>query len=379
MSDTFTDRVVLWGLSTVHAFRPDRVVRTHVRTEFAASIYSALVRVPFAALVVLHDGGVNCTLISAVTMGAQCSILAQTSSLATASGGSDVCRLGKPGLKPSTVYLARVGNKLQRELSSTMHDFFSFKSKLPVRLNNGSTDSKRPKSGYGPALGLGTWYRYIAHQILLPLGVRNALYLDADTCVVGDVAPLFSANDSAAIVAARRERDEWLLRKWIRARAVNFKEVERLFGFHLGNSRVFTRTFNAGVLLLNLGPYCQHGIWERIQMLAHHHATVERLFGPLDTTREINDNNAIEIVSFNSNHFVGAEYNCRLPSSYRGLTTKGGRRCRLRHIHEDSPWLLPNRRGSKQASCATLTANKARELSVAHRNPEHKQPSQARV
>ena len=214
-------------------------------------------------------------------------------------------------------------------------------------------------------LGYGTWFRYIAHRILIPLGVRRALYLDGDTCSIRPLQGLFriARNVTAPLVVSRRAVPQWKLRYWLAEKGTDVKVASTRWGFESWRDDE-VHMFNSGVMLMNLQAYCLADIWGRMRSLAHHHATVSRLFGPLDTVKEFGDNQAIEIVGAAHSHMVGTEWNCRHSSALKSLrAVDTGRPCHIRHIHEDEKH---KGLGSIQ-TCANLVAKHERARSTVRR------------
>ena len=351
--DEYTDRAVLWGVSH---FKPN--VSSNFRSELVSSIRAVHLHV-HAAIVIQTDGTINCTFFEQHLRTIPCQLLPTVDE--TVEEDTNRCIVRRQLLRPRYAYIAPVSKWQHGELVSTITDFFSFKSASQHRHRNGSGPifrhyiyRNRAASSYGTALGFGTWYRYIAHRLLMPVGVRQALYLDADACVLGDVTPMFTANTSAPLIVARRENADVIERTRFRKRGVNFKVVKQLWGWQQGTAPGTTRSFNAGVLVMNLLPYCLQDVWGQMRFLAHYHATVERLFGPLDNSQEIGDNHAVETVTYNSSHYVGAEYNCRLAYEFHAPVAKNGADCRIRHMHESASWLGSARRKEKH-SCEHYT------------------------
>ena len=385
-----TDRALLWAVGS-HRFDAS-ACKSRTCTELRDSLGSAVTMSSGAAFVVFHDGCVTCELIVALSK-----VLRQVpcDSIDDVDGTSadSPCALGARRLLPDQIYLARI-NATAYGLDVVQKDFFfkgtrkstskmdslCARSCVRNRMNAVSCGTNKALAQncssparsihirmYAEILGLGAWFRYIADQLLLPLGVRQLLYLDLDTCILGDLAPMFTANESVPLVVAPRSDDFWRQRQFLWNRVYNRTAARVQFGFELGDKQR-PKGFNNGVMQLNLVPYCRAGMWGRLKRLARlqAHAQTRVLKWPHEID-EMGDNTAIEIVASGDHvHYVGREYNCR-----RGLDDAVGTRklpCRIRHLHElddrgSKTWWL-NGGAFRTHRCSLLTAKRRSEGGV---------------
>jgi hypothetical protein len=178
------------------------------------------------------------------------------------------------------------------------------------------------------------------------VGVDSAVCvaIDAEALAEGDelgdtLAETDDVDESVPLVVSRRAVPTWKLRFWLDEKFTDLQVARKLFGFMApwGPSRNNTdeiHMFNNGVMMMNLLPYCVADIWGRMRNLTHHHATMSRIFGPLDRVKELGDNQVIELVGGIYSRMVGTEWNCRHYSSMKTLRSQKGAPCRIRHLHE---------------------------------------------
>jgi|EP00900_Chrysochromulina_parva_P012198 hypothetical protein len=346
------DRALLWG------YGRERHQSASASAEQLAnlrdSIQSAYVVVHNAAFVLLHDGALNCSSIK-IFESLRCKEEHRPFDEVAVRTGR--CELGSSVLERKRMYLVRI-NASEYDLEQVHEELFSYKRddtitpkqkariwKKPDRKVLANQTSRIGPYGkapfrYGESLGIGAWLRYLAHFVLLPVGIKQALYLDADTCVIRpEVVDIFTIDESVPLVVSRRAVPTWKLRFWLDEKFTDLQVARKLFGFMApwGPSRNNTdeiHMFNNGVMMMNLLPYCVADIWGRMRNLTHHHATMSRIFGPLDRVKELGDNQVIELVGGIYSRMVGTEWNCRHYSSMKTLRSQKGAPCRIRHLHE---------------------------------------------
>lgn len=342
-----TDRVLLWGVT---GFQKRSRLTPRSTQELRDSLLSASLWSRGAAFVVLHDGRVSCAAFKnesakQALLPEWMPCLALPPSIGSTSHAS--CQLGTRQLVDGRMYLIEV-NATAHHLDLTPQEWFSYrnrtqpaalwdKSRPKTACGDGNRTTCTRKAWYGAALGLGTWYRYVADRILLPLGVRQALYLDGDTCVLRDLMPMFTLNDTAALVVARRESSAASQFDHYKAMGFNFGTAKKVFGFPgfaKHGALVNALAFNAGVLLINLASYCEQDVWGAMMRMAHRHATKQRMFGPLNEINDFSDNDLLFVVGAAKAHYVGPEWNCRLAAAYNDRKLSSGTYCRIRHLHE---------------------------------------------
>lgn len=364
-----TDRAIFWGHGVAPSLASGSLAsmaraRKSQLSTLELSIRSVSQVVHDAAFVVIHDLAVNCTSMQVMsTLACSVAFPHGDTKLRPSLKASDECRLGKAALRSKRLYLIHI-DPVEQQLDQVRDELFSYRRDETVKVGEIRNDRRqwmqpnrkvdpitqslslsRNTSRYGELLGYGAWFRYVAHRFLLPMGIRQALYLDSDTCVLLPLGGLFSQSKSAPLVVSRRAVPQWKLRYWLQEKYTDLPLVRRLWGFSewsaaperdkLGNSSGEVHMFNNGVMLMNLLPYCIADIWGRLRNLTRHHAYVSRIFGPLDRVKEFGDNQAIEIVGGKYSHMVGTEWNCRHWTSLVTLKTGTGVPCHIRHLHED--------------------------------------------
>ena len=353
-SSIHVHRAVIWGHGRVSGGRKPQLTNLH------SSIKSVSLLVHDAALVLLHDGELNCTSMNRTSSrSTPCEDFARRRPLVP----STSCRLGPQSLEANMLYLVRV-DPIEENLDRARNELFSYRTDKAThvgstkhamwikpsrkvnesqlnRLGNANT------SRYGEVLGYGAWFRYVAHHYLMPVGIRQVLYLDADTCAIRPLGALFDINTTVPLVVSRRAVPQWKLRYWLKEKYTDVPLARKLWGFSEWSAAPHrdgkfpadeVHMFNNGVMLMNLLPYCTVDIWGRMRNLTHHHATRSRIFGPLDRVKEFGDNQAIEIVGAAHSHMVGTEWNCRHFSALKTLKNGDGVPCRIRHLHEEELW-----------------------------------------
>lgn len=115
------------------------------------------------------------------------------------------------------------------------------------------------------ATSIGNHARFFAYLALLPLGVKRAVFLDADVLARVDVAPLYETLLTPArfIAAARRCASKRAAYK------PHFKfndELVKEYGLKSNSMLV-----NAGVLVMDLEAYCQAGILDALKNVLRRH------------------------------------------------------------------------------------------------------------
>lgn len=339
MAISYTDRAVLWCQAV------SSIARTQQTSNLHDSIHSVSLQLRNAAFILVHDGSISCSDAAAVDDHAlPCEELVRNGSSWEEAG----CYVGPKQLQPRHLYLMAVARDEQEAIQQLRNDLFSYRTCNCTRrqvwtrrevLQKARTElSQGPSAAsYGERIGLGAWYRYLAPKLLLPVGIRYALYLDADTCAVGKISDLFSVarNVSSPLVVARREAPWTLMKQRLQASFFDTALGSKHYKFPGYGPKLLNAMFNNGVMLINLLQFCAKGLWEQMQGLARHHAMRSRVWGPLDAIKEFGDNQVIEVVGAAHSHHVGAEWNCRHYSSLRTLKTQGNVRCRIRHLHED--------------------------------------------
>ena len=285
-----TDRLIAW---TIHytADNSSRRVLEALRTSvLMAQTHAIREKV---ALLVLHtkksQGGipVTCELLHA-------SVPCQRIELTA----TKECNLGPPRLAPATLYIGTMvtvaGDDGLQELNS--------------HIISRTTTRVRPDLVRGGA-AVANNFRYVLDKLLLPQGVRQALYLDCDTCIQArtNISAFFAASDSAAIVAAHRRiiLDKRYLHGGMQWPEYNFNKtdmalMERRWGFHSPREQ----GFNAGVLMINTRPFCRENIFGIMLEVGRFHAYVEPLW-------RLSGNQAIaEVASARYIGIVNGSWNC---------------------------------------------------------------------
>ena len=168
----------------------------------------------------------------------------------------------------------------------------------------GKSRTARARARVAYFSAMGAWHRFLLDVIVLPLGVKQALYLDADALVQRSLAELWAAADAhpyaPAVVAARATADTW----WR-------KEYRGVAAASLGRWGLQPRhTFNNGVMLLNLTCWCERRVIERMAAVAAHHAHTERLWAADATGNQVVTNLALAKDVYR----VGSHFNARVRS-----------------------------------------------------------------
>ena len=383
------ERAIVWSISS---FPQQNASGRYASTRYellnsiaSARLYSADAD---SALLLMHDGTVDCTTLQ-MDRSLKSVPCVELPSLEPPSVVQEAaCQVGARKLVIGELYLTTIVPNLL-ELDETAEKLFSYRVRDPqsmstwhrgntsTRLDGNTTrrgsitttlsgNSTATVRGKSEALGLGAWYRYLSH-LLLPLGIAKALYMDLDTCVMASITPLFSVNDSAPLVVARRESGaSQELTMFLAYKGLNATLAQGLFGFNMG---AIPLSFNNGVMLINLVPYCVHGIWPRMKRLVTLHSTPgTRMFKATEDIHgggsALGDNDVVVVVAASTSHFVGAEWNCRRPAEFNTHRTINGTKCRVVHQHELSshyrvPWLPSSAKKHCARMIARWTAEKA--------------------
>ena len=298
-----TTRAITWTFS---GNRSSEYMAALVRS--VASVLASQPR-DYALLVLLWDSPVRQC--SDMGLAINCTLLPPTRATAT----SEPCSLGKPHLQPGVLYLV---DARQAVGAAGAAQLVAFIQAVPIVL--GGTHRINRQDLY--AMAMVNNLRFVLDRLLLGLGVRQALYLDCDTCVgEGDLKTLFASNWSAPLVVAAREA-HGLKASWNAWNHMESARLERLrldWGF---DRRV--HQFNAGVLLLNTLPYCIHGFFSRMVEVAHYLIRTRVLAG----ARLNGFNQAfVELAAAAVAHRVGQRWNCR-------GATRGTKRSACAIVHE---------------------------------------------
>ena len=165
-------------------------------------------------------------------------------------------------LRAGTVYLVDPAKCLSNGSLASIHGIIS---DIGIRDSHTSSDSAARTQYFGEQ---GSWYRFVLDEIMLPLGVHQALYLDVDALMQADVTAIWQAADmhldAPAIVAARASNDSWWRKEYHGVRPAALRK----WGL------VPKRTFNNGVMLINLETWCKINAFQRMAAVARHHAQV---------------------------------------------------------------------------------------------------------
>ena len=172
----------------------------------------------------------------------------------------------------------------------------------------GKVSTRRDLSGSVGA-AFSTNVRFIADRLLLPYGIRTALYLDADTCVRASLQPLFDAASQppeVALVVAHVPSSRLKVSTWSASNGFVSAEQRALIRTRWGFNSSVDQFYN-GVFVLNLVPWCKRRLFARMCQVASFHATQTPLF------RRVGGFNQafMEVAAAGHTRFIGKEYNCR--------------------------------------------------------------------
>jgi len=148
-------------------------------------------------------------------------------------------------------------------------------------------------------------FRWFASQLLLHAGVTRAIYLDADTCAMRELSPLFRLPLSARypLGLVRRQRHD---RVYTRERYNLSEPLGLRYGFYSDDAQAT----NAGVFVLDCAHMCKAGHLRLLDQLARE--IVERgntLFG-----KNAGFDQPLAIVAFAANTtYADPRWNCRRP------------------------------------------------------------------
>ena len=150
--------------------------------------------------------------------------------------------------------------------------------------------------------------RWVAPPLLLPqYGVRRAIFVDADTCALTDVAGLYATPLSASQFMASAMRPP--ADTWSDFERINANDgIVRAHGFHSSTQQ----SFNAGVVLADLLQMCEQEVARSMLALARARVNAARLLWNT-TDRHVFDQPIFEIAAARSMRYVDARWNCRRP------------------------------------------------------------------
>ena len=152
-----------------------------------------------------------------------------------------------------------------------------------------------------------TFIRWVAPPLLLPqYGVRRAIFVDADTCALTDVAGLHATPLSAGQFMASAMRPP--ADTWSDFERINTNDgTVRAHGFH-GS----TQSFNNGVVLADLLQLCEQEVARSMLALGRARVNDARLLWNT-TDRHVFEQPIFEIATARSMRYVDARWNCRRP------------------------------------------------------------------
>lgn len=150
-----------------------------------------------------------------------------------------------------------------------------------------------------------SFFRYTAHGLLLPLGVRRAVYLDADCVAYTSLRPLHRSRLSGYRTVAVSPR---CLNDLIADRFNTKHPLVRHFGFRNES----TQEFNTGVMVLDLVGICNGRGDEELVRLAE--ATLRDIKdAPFDSRTGAYDQVLCNIAWARNVSMVDPRWNCRRP------------------------------------------------------------------
>lgn len=170
-----------------------------------------------------------------------------------------------------------------------------------VGTGGGVTNARKDLSEWRAALGNN--FRFVADTYMLQLGIKQFVYLDADTCVNYNLASLLGTSKTAPVVVAKRSRQaqEAVWNSW----SGTPKKVLEILKVKWGFEPKFHQ-FNAGVMLVNTEAYCDANIFETMRQVASLHA--KRPF--FQMLHGLNQPYA-EVANARTMHRVPEYWNCR--------------------------------------------------------------------
>ena len=247
-----TATAVVWTVSS-----PSPSMLAKLRLSLCQAAKHAAV-VAAAALVVFHDGSLQCASLSDAS-GLPCMSIAVAS--VELMPQRRRCELAPPSLRASSVQLVEVDSAADAELNVMRRAIVSRRSHR-VDL----TDEKAFR---------GTNYRFVVFdRLALRLGLSVVLYLDCDAFLLASAAPLFEMSSQAALVVARRTWQGVSPISRMEFSPRHLAATARLWGF----SNLSSQAFNDGVMLVNAREYCRAGIWNRMLDVARFHEFNQSLF-----------------------------------------------------------------------------------------------------
>ena len=242
----------------------------------------------------------------------------------SASTTADASAVVKSGLRAGTLYLIAPETRVS---SNSMAMVRRIIRSITTHDAGRTSDSALRTQYFGTE---GAWYRFLLDEIALPLGVHQALYLDGDALMQGDVTQMWQAADAhrnaAAIVAARSSRDTWWRKEYAGVRP----GALRKWGLQPN------RTFNNGVMLLNLETWCKLKALERMSAIVIHHTQVERLWSAKATSDQV----VVNLALASEVYRVSPNFNTRVHSEQSGASICHGIICFRRNT--PSVQLLPS-------------------------------------
>ena len=150
------------------------------------------------------------------------------------------------------------------------------------------------------ARSLGNHARFFAHLTLLPLGVKRALFLDADVLARVDVRPLYAAPLTTVRFVAAAKR---CAQKRARYQPHFAFSDELLKEFGLKSNAMLV---NAGVLVVDLQAYCRDGLFHDLRAVLRRHVAGPPLW------RDGNNQPPFTIAAARHITFVDPSWNVRL-------------------------------------------------------------------
>jgi len=313
---SLADTVVLWTATGAH--RDNQGQMTPFAAKLFASIHSVLrfgdASSAFAYVLATitsrqemnegtyHAQNISCSVLRKHFADRECNQLAvQSLRFQHVAVSTEACIPGPRSLRAGSLFVLPLDDS--RALQPLLSSLRSF-----VRLSNAYNVSMRPDLASGVNVYTNN-VRLVADRLLMPFGVTNVLYLDADTCVRASLSPLLLhvQQQRHAVVAAKRYPNgttwDWDVPN--RSKMVLAPELE-LIHRHWGFNRT-RHQFNAGVMLISLRAWCRRRLFTRITEVARYHAQVHRLFQKVGGSNQP----YVEVALAKYVHLVDQRWNCR--------------------------------------------------------------------